>query len=596
MCQPRFDRSRIPTYNLSILSLVYLFTFIFAMLAPLNASAVDTEEMGNIPEKQVEVSGPTNNQHQKNLYRLLVAEMAAQRQMSDIALKNFLEVAKSTEDPDIAKEATEWAIEFQLPEQALQASALWASTAPDDLQAQMVAATLVIGQSINEAMPYLTRAIELDPKEIGQHIVAIQSRLSPRSAENLKMALYRIAAKRNQDPYANLAAALSAVQQEDIESANRWTDKTLGLMPDLTQAVELKAKLIRHGDTSDSRALKFLKDHLSKYPSNAELRLFYASALLDANQLKEALSHLKQLTANKEYGGQALLLLGEVYRKEGQIPLAFDSWKKASTYASTETNARYLLGELSEQQGKVKDAINWYTSIDSGNFHIPAQVRAAELLKESKKYDEAIHVLHESSPTSLEDQKDILLAEIDILMASKQFNDAQTLADEVLEKIPGDEDFLLARSQALAKLKQWGQAEKDLNTILKQNANNAIALNALGNLLLLQNGRNDEAKQYLEQALSIAPNNPIFLDSVGWYYFRTGEPEKALPYLKQANKLSAEPEIAAHLGEVLWVIGKKEQAKAIWSEALSKTPENEVLKETMARFKADLKPMNIVHH
>lgn len=566
----------------------------------INAPEITTvPEAMKLPEKVKEygvIKGTESAKRQYILYSLLVAELAAQRHLQEISLSHFLELARITQDPNIAKEATEWAIEFQAPEEALLASEYWAKMAPDDLQAQMVATTLLIGQSINRALPYLTRAIELDPKEIGQHIVAIQSKLSTRSAEHLKMALLRIATLHPNNPYASLAAAQSAAQQEDITNANRWVDSALNLMPNLTQALELKAKLIRYEDNSDARALKFLKERVIKFAENPELRLFYATALVDANQNKEAVHHLKLLTDDKVYGGQALLYLGEIYRKEGDLSRSLQTWEEALNHTDIKDNARFLLGELSEQQGKIKEAVSWFTKIESGPFHITAQLRAAELLKSTKEYEQAIHILHDSSPTTTEEQKQLLLAEIDILVAKKQLIDAMAMADEVLAKIPTDEDMLLAHSLVAIKLKQLSIAEKDLKNILQQNPNNAEALNTLGYILSNQKDRMEEAKQYLEQSLSIAPNNPAYLDSMGWLYFKMNQPEKALDYLKKAHELSSDAEIAAHLGEVLWVMGKKDEAKVIWERARTQNPQNETLRETLTRYKQELKSLNTVHN
>lgn len=587
MCKPIWIAVNSVFHYLKSMTSVYLFALILAIL-PFQQGLCATEAASEAPTSQNE-----NTKHQQILYSLLVAELAAQRGMQNLALQKYLEVAELTQDPAIAKVATEWTIEFQAPEEALSAAKLWATLAQDDLQAQMVAATLYIGQSIQQAIPFLSRAVELDPKEFGQHIISVQARLSTRSAEHLKMALFRIASTKDKDPYAQLAAALSAAQQEDIENAKRLVNAALALSPDLTAALQLKARLIRFEDENDTRALQFLKETVAKFPRNAELRLFYASALLDSNQFKEAIPHFKQLTEDDVYGGQALLFLGEIYTKEKDYKRSREALEKALDHKDSAAKAQFLLGELAQTQGNHEEALKWYGKIESGVFHVPAILRAAKLLKEDKKYEEAIKRLHEASPSTLEDQKQLLLAEIDLLMLNNKAHDALFLAEEVLTKIPTDEDMLLAHSLVAIKLKNYTLAEKDLVSILKDNPNNAEALNTLGYILSLQPGRLEEAKPYLEQALSLSPNNPAYLDSIGWLYFRLGEETKALSYLKRAKELSSDPEIAAHYGEVLWSIGKKEEAKAIWNAAHSKTPENEILRETMSRFQIDIKPLNM---
>ena len=284
--------------------------------------------------------------------------------------------------------------------------------------------------------------------------------MSPRSAEHLQTAMSRIADLHPKDPYINLAAAQSAAQQEDVENANRLVNTALSIKPDLTAALELKAGVDSLWRQLGLRALKYLKDRVNQFADNSELRLFYANALFDANQYKEAAIHLKKISDDKVFGGQALLFLGEISRKQGDYQAAYNAWNKALNFSDTQNNAQYLLGELSESQGKYEDAIKRYLDIETGTYHIPAQLRAAELLKSNKEYEKAIQVLHDSNPTTTEEQKQLLLTEIDILVASRQLLEALNLADTILEKLPNDEDTLLVHSTVAAKLKQWSVAEK----------------------------------------------------------------------------------------------------------------------------------------
>ncbi len=629
-CMYRPNRTKPYNFNqlLKPMTIVYLFTLVFAIsllflsspsfgagssdssqetqviqnnqkIQENQTSPVEQENQANQQSQEINTANPSIQTissaptHQWLLYSMLVAEIAAQRQMPDVALSNFLKIAKTTKNPVVAKEATEWAVEFQNPAAALEAAKLWANTDRNDLQAQLVAATLIIGQSIKQASPFLIRAIELDPKDIGQQIVAIQARLSTRSAEQLKTALSQIAESQPRNPYANLVAAQSAAQQEDIANSTKWVDITLNLKPDMTAALQLKAKLIRYGDSSDVKALKFLKEKVNQFSYNSELRLFYANALLDANQYKDASIQLKKIADDKVYGGQALLFLGEIYRKQGDYTNSSIAWNKALSYSDTEHNAAYLLAELSEQLGKNDDAIDRYINISTGPYYIAAQLRAAGLLKSEKKYDKAIQVLHDSNATTTEEQKQLLLSEVDVYVAQNQLQEAITLLDGILDKLPNDEDTLLAHSIVSAKMKRFDVAEKDLKSILQQNPNNTDALNAMG-YIMLQSKRIEEAKPFIEEALAIAPNNPTYLDSMAWYYYLNNQLGEAIKYSKIAYSLSKDVEIAAHYGEILWAIGKKEEAKEVWAKAMEKNPDDALLLSTISRLKVEFKPIKIV--
>ncbi len=550
------------------------------------------DETQSTPQSRAE-----SEQHRQLLYTLLVAEMAASRNNPNLALNQYLQAAQKSKDAAIAEHATQLAVQYQAAEAAVMAAEMWAQYDPKDLQAQMVASTLLIGQSIEKTLPYLTRAIIIGPEEVNQNIVNIQSRLSEKSADNLRQAFDRIAKARPQDSEAQVAAALTAATMGDIPNANAWVDAALKIQPDLTKALELKAKLIRHQDSSDKNALSFLNENVEKFPKNTALRMFYASALLDANRLSEAKNHLKLLTEDKTFGGKALIYLAEISTQEEDLKDAHERLKKALDFAENKNNAQYLLGELAEKQGKNEEAIRWYAGVNPGPYHVPATLRGALLLKNQKEYTKAIALLHDSSPTTLEEQKMVILFEVDILSNSKQLEDAYALISHVLAKLPNDADVLLAHSLVAIELKHWDAAELDLQTILGKDPRNAAALNALGYTLSLQKEKQAEAKKYMLQALEIAPNNAAYLDTLGWFDYRMGNYSEALVTLKKAHELSKDPEITAHLGELLFVIGQREEAMVLLNQALEQNPDHDLLNETIGRLKVDLKPsVKVVKH
>jgi tetratricopeptide (TPR) repeat protein len=523
------------------------------------------------------------------LYNILVAEIAASREMKQVALNYYLKAIKQTKNPAVAEASTLLAISFEAPNEALISAERWASEAPFSLQAQLITMTLLISQSVDKALPYLTKIIEIDPTQIDHPIMEVQSRLSESSAKNLNEALNRMALARPHDPYAHLIAAESAVAQRDIKSANQWVDSALKQMPDLTPAIQLKARLIRFQKNSDAPAMRFIKTQLEKFPNNHELRFFYASALLDTEQTGAAKTELHQLTDDPKYGGSSLLILADLYLKEKKWKEASNTLKKAQQFPDALDGAEYLLGETEEHQGNSGAAIERYSNVTKGPYQIPAVLRAIALLREKRSYQEAIYLIHNSNPSTFEEQKQLLLLEIDLLNASKASDEALQLVNDILIKLPHDEDILYSRSVTAIKLKKWNIAETDLKQILKQNPNNANALNALGYVLSFDNHRRNEALDYITQALSLAPNNPLFMDTMGWAYYQLGNYNKSVHYLKIALDLSENPKIAAHLGEALWVNNQKGEAKTIWKKALEANKEDEELLDTLKRLKVDLK-------
>lgn len=565
-------------------ALVYLVTALLTM----GASPISMAKSSDKEESAVAEISPS--QHSQVLFLLLTAEIAASRHEEAIALHNYLQAAEITQDPAIAEQATQMAINFQAPLEATMGAELWAKTAPNNLQAQLIAMTLSIGHSSEKALPYLSRAIEINPTQVDQYIMEIQTRLSDSSALKLKEALAEIALQKPKDAYAHLVAAQSAAQQGDIRNANRLVDIALQLIPDLTHALQLKARLIRYSAETDASALKFLAEKVQQFPHNKELMLFYANALIDNGNTAEAKIQLMPVVEDKQLGGQALVTLGDIFLKEDKIAQAKETLTKALEFSDSRDYAQFLLGQVEERQGNIPAAIRWYSDIQPGSYQILATMRAATLLKKIKAYKEAISLLHNATPTTIEEQKQLILAEIDLLNTSNANDEAMELVNEVLPKLPNDPDILYMHAITASKLKKWEIAEESLNKILKQNPNNANAQNAMGYVLSFNKNRWKESIEHLNQALALAPNNPYFMDTLGWVHFRQGDLQQAKTYLQKASSLSDDGEIAAHFGEVLWSNNQKEDAILVWKKALEKNNDHPALLETIRRLHVNLNP------
>jgi tetratricopeptide (TPR) repeat protein len=222
--------------------------------------------------------------------------------------------------------------------------------------------------------------------------------------------------------------------------------------------------------------------------------------------------------------------------------------------------------------------------VREGNNYIDAQIRIAALLAVEGDIDAArAHLQNISAPT-LDVELRLFLAEGEILRNVNKYQDAYDVYSMALQQMPDNSQLLYARALTAEKLGRIDEAIGDLEQIVKNEPNNAEALNALGYTLVDLTHRIPEGQQHIEKALKLKPNDPAILDSMGWAYYRLGQHKKALQYLQQAFDKLKDPEIAAHLGEVLWVLGNKDQARQIWDEALRETPKDKVLLNVIERF------------
>jgi tetratricopeptide (TPR) repeat protein len=536
-----------------------------------------------------------NLSHQDILTRLLTAELALQRDMPDVALNNYMTVAKYTQDPEVAQLATELAIQLQNADMAISAAEIWAHAAKDDLQPQLVALTLLASSDLNKTTKYLTAAFNTKAPDIDQSLLLIISKISSVGQKNLTTAMNTVADQQKTNPYAQLAAAQLAAAQLDIGPATKRVTQALNLKPDMTSAIELKAKLIRHEHNDDKPALVYLEKTVGTYPKDNELRMFYVTALMDNDMTDKAIPQLQKMNDDKSYGGQARIKLGEIYILKSNYAQAEATFTKALKYDDSADKANYYLGQLAEYNNNNPKAIAAYENVsDQSEYHVQAYLRAANLYSAAGDYDKALDTLQNSSPATFLDQKQILLTEVDVLIESNNYDQALDNCNTVISVLPDDVDFLYARSIVYSLMKNTAAAEKDLRAILVTEPNNANALNALGFTLSNQPNRISEALPLLQKAMSLNPDNPAFMDSMGWLLFRMGKYQDSIDMLGKAYKLSGDNEIAAHYGEVLWANGNKDAAKSVWSKALATSSiHQQAIHDTLVRLNvplADLQP------
>lgn len=559
--------------------------YIIAALIAISCQPVTAVTTNPIPTVKTTVLS-----HQEILTHLLLADMALQRNMPEVALENYMIVAKYTRDPEVAQLATEIAIQLQLSEPALAAAEVWADSAPTDLQAQLVAVTLYVNSNPDKAAKFLSNAFKANTQDIDQHLLLIINKLPEAGQKNLSNAVFALAKQNETNPYIQLAAAQLAAVQLNIEYAVNKVQLALKLKPDLTSALQLNAKLIRYQQNSDQPALAYLEQQVKKFPKDSELRMFYITALIDNNMADKAIPQLQTLSKDPIFGGEALLSLGELYITTNKYPLAETTIKQALKFENSADKANYYLGQLAEHNNDNNAAIEHYERVgENSEFNVPSFMRAAYLYSVAGNYPKALIALQNSNPSTFFDQKQILLTEVDVLIDAKDYEKALEEINQAIAVLPDDVDFLYARSVVYGLLNQPAESEKDLRAIINTEPNNANALNALGFTLANQPARISEAMPLLQKAISINPDNPAFMDSMGWLLYKMGKNKESIEILERAYKLSGDSEIAAHYGEVLWASGNKQSAIEIWNQALLNSPHNQhIIHDTLHRLNISL--------
>ena len=519
------------------------------------------------------------------LYYLLSAEIAGQRGRLDVAVPFYLKAAQLSRDPDVVERATRIAVYSRDEKSALTAAQMWVELQPENLEAHQVTAALLMREGkVNEALPHLERVLSADQQNNHNSYMLITSLLSKEKDKQAALgAMEQLVAKRRQDPEALYAYAYLAMLVGSLDKASTAANEAIALVPDWSEAHILRANiLIRQGQ--NEQVLSLIQEAVESYPDDVAVRLFYARRLVDERRYEQAREQFSTLLDYQPDAPEALYALGLLNLQIQRKGDAQRNFERLIELGQRVDESYYYLGQVAEMEKDTAAAMRYYTEVRKGSNYIDAQISIAAILAEQGDIDAARARIQNISAPTLDVELRLFLAEGEILRNANQLEEAYEVYSLALQQMQNNPQLLYARALTAEQLGRVDEAVADLAHVVKNEPNNAEALNALGYTLVDMTGRVTEGKQYIEKALKLKPNDPAILDSMGWAYYRLGEHEKALRYLQQAFDKLKDPEIAAHLGEVLWVLGNKARAREIWDEALRETPKDKVLLNVIERF------------
>ena len=516
------------------------------------------------------------------LYQFLLAEIAAQRGQFSLSASAYLDLAMSTRDPRIVRRATEVAYHARQYDVALEAARLWQSLEPESQQARQMLSTLLLTSGrVEELAGSLARDLAAEGPRTGEALIRLV-RAFARYPD--KLAVQRLFNQLTQ-PYlglaeAHLVRAQTAVGVGDAQRASSEIDQALELRPAWELAALFKAELLAKGDAQ----LDFLKTWLVANPQAQDVRLAYARGLVSEKRYEASRIEFRRLLSANPDNPDMLYAVGILSLQVNDIAEAEQQLKRFVEIGRGDLDpARFYLGQIADEGGRPDDALRWYDQVAAGEHVIPARVRAAQVLLRQNKLDEARERLAAARAGESGDIR-LLVAEAQLLRDAGRYAEAFAFLANALEMQPDQPDILYETALAAEKLGYVDLVERHLRRLIALKPDSAQAYNALGYSLADRNLRLDEAAQLIDKALSLMPDDPFILDSKGWLLFRQGKPAAALEALQKAYAQKSDPEIAAHIGEVLWVLGRSDEALVVWREAAKVHPTNEMLAATIKRF------------
>ena len=519
------------------------------------------------------------------LFRMMLAEVAMQRGQPHVAVPAYLELARETRDPRIAQRATEVAWNARMVSAALEAAGIWLQADPESTQARQIVATLLVNQSqLSDALPHLEKWLAADKANIGQAFLQLNALLARHQDKQAVVKVMQALAQSYAGvPEARLAVAESAWNAADYDLSLAEARAALQLRPDWELASLFVAQVLQR--RSNEEAARHLAEYLKRYPKARDARLNYARLLVSDRKYAEARKQFELLIGEDPQNAEVGMAVALLAIQANDFDAAETQLKRALelNYKDPDS-ARFYLGQVNEERKRFEEALKWYSSVTPGEQYINAQARFAGVLAKQGKLPDARKHLQEVSVQNSQQRVQLTQAEAQLLRDASQYQAAFELLGKALEQLPNFPDLLYDHAMAAEKVNRIDVLEGNLRKLIEIRPDHAHAYNALGYTLADRNQRLEEAYTLIETGLKLAPDDPFIMDSMGWVLHRMGRSKEGLEFLQRAFALRPDPEIAAHLGELLWAAGQQGQARKVWGDAAKEHPTNEVLQATIKRF------------
>ena len=565
-----------------------LLCLVFSLYTLNSVAGTNSTEASIDSESPKEATQAQQDYSVNTLYALLVAEMAGQRQLFDVALGNYLLEAHRTQDPGVAARATQIAQYIGADQAALDAATLWVKLDKQNpLAQQAFSLELVKAARFSESVLHLQSALDLDNKLNVSFITVQGEKMSEGSRELWLQVLMPLLSR-----YQNNNALLFNVanlhqQQQNNQAALELIDKLIDDNDEFYPAWTLKARL--HATQGDvDTALSATESALEHFKNDKAFTILKARLLVKKKDIAQARNVFAELSRNYPRDSHILLPLALTQLELQEFDDAQSSLAKLLQLGQMRDEANYYLGRIAQFKKQPDQALQHYLAMQAGREFLSAQSGIVQIYLSQGKTQQALDHIRQKRAQNTEHQQAYFLMEVELLNRTGQFQASLEVLNDALKAYADNTDLRYSRAMVSEKLGNIEQLEQDLTHIIDLNPKNATALNALGYTLADRTKRLDEALKLIQQARIISPTDPAIIDSLGWVYYRMGNFEKSLELLKKAYANFPDAEVAAHLGEVLWAIGLKEEAMEIWKKGLEKQPESQILQETLSRLEVQL--------
>lgn len=518
-------------------------------------------------------------------YQVLLAEIALRRGYGDLALSVYAELALRSRDPQVLARAIEVAGFARRMDLAHELAQLWGETEPESVTArQTLVGVLIVLNRLDDLVPHLSKLLEQDKDNLGDNLSRL-NRMLVRQPD--KSAVLRLVQRVTQ-PYQGVAEAHFAVAQAALAAGDRplaqeSVRRAQELRPEWEMPVLLEAQIV--SAEAPAKVVPLLERYLSRHPNAKDVRLHLARAYVGDKRFSDASAEFRRLLRDFPNSVEVVYPVAILALQQNDLDTAETQLKHLLELEFGDRNlVNYYLGQVMEARKNEAAAIDYYGQVGLSEPFLNARNRQAMLLARAGKLDEARQVLQQTATMHPTERVALGQSEAQLLRDAKRYAEALEVLERLLKSNPGNAELLYDSALVADRLDKVALVEERLRQVIALQPENAHAYNALGYTFAERNMRLDEARELVARALALLPDDAFIIDSMGWVLYRQGDLAGALIQLQKAYGLRQDPEIAAHMGEVLWGLGRQDEARRVLREAARKDPDNEALAATVKKF------------
>jgi len=535
------------------------------------------------PQAAVDAAPVQTGLTEELLYDLLLSSIAFQAGEIEVSADALIRAARASDDPQVVSRAVRMGVHSKRYADAADLGQRWIELMPDDHLAYIVTAlAAVMDNQTAQALQILQALMKRDEDKISLRFqqtgeVFLQYVDSPAAVTVFK----QLAAQHPEKVQAWLVLAGIAQKTRDFKSMEGAIDQLLRLEPGNEKAAEYKL-LVLTGKPEAQQ--KFALGFLEANPRANEFRMLFARHLLRESRNQQAIEQLDSLLKYDTQNSDAIGLLGLLYQSEGNYDKAAETFRRQIKLQPEDDRTRMYLASALQAAGRYDESMSELALIRSGEELLNAQRQMALLIEQTEGADAALAYLEALKGQDQNEDAQLLIERELMLKRAGRDADAMRLLNDAVKRYPADETLLYHRALSWIERNNLAAHEADMKVLLASQPDNAQYNNTLGYSILTLSDRLKTAGELIDKAYKLSPEDPYILDSKGWLEFKRGNVQSGLEYLLGAFELDQDAEIAAHIGEVYWVLGQPQKAREFWDKGDKLDPDNQTLINTRARF------------